>query len=219
MPDINTMPNDSAPSKPGSTDISAATPLSKRRKLELLTTKRPRNGRKNTSFLTPDTLDATCYPSAIPPTTDDNDSGSDTEDEGNEELAQYYLNKMTDDTDRKVETVFGKGIKVWKGADGTVYTELTDREARKQREKELWNQEALDKLNGGLKRKMGAEVKPEEKALAEEVKTEEQSAKTEEQVVKKWVPGPTKPWDPKKNVFARLHNQHISVSTLPLGLQ
>lgn len=112
-----------------------STPLSKRRKLSLLDTIRVRNGGENTSFLTV----ANTPPSAREP------DGSDTEDEEDEETAQYYLNKMTDDDmDRKTTTVFGEGIEVWKSFGGTVYADYTDGVKRKMREEEVWNEEAME---------------------------------------------------------------------------
>ncbi|KAF1921438.1 hypothetical protein BDU57DRAFT_49891 [Ampelomyces quisqualis] len=180
-----------------------APPLFKRRKLDLLSTLRVRNGGDITSFLTP----AALIPSSTLPPPDDADLGSETEDEADEETAQYYLNKMTDDTDRKIETVFGEGVKVWKSIGGTVYADLTDREKRKMREKELWDQEAKEKIEGGLKRKIAAEAKTDEE-LVEEVKTEERAAK-------KFIFKPKRNYDPKTNVFARLHNEDISFHKTP----
>ena len=99
----------------------------KRRRTNLISNFRVRNGGSNTAFLSPSTpgLSAT-------------NSGSDTEDEGDEELAQHYLDKMTDDTDRPTSTVFGKGVDVWKDEDGTIYADLTDEMKKKQRDEEIW---------------------------------------------------------------------------------
>jgi hypothetical protein len=115
----------------------------KRRKLSLFGTIRVRNGGAITDHITP----------ANTPE-DAADDGSDTEDEADEETAQYYLNKMTDDMDRKTETVFGPGVEVWTSHGGTVYADLNDRVKRKMKEQELWNQDAKQKVEGGLKRKL-----------------------------------------------------------------
>jgi hypothetical protein len=126
----------------------APNPAKKSRKLSPSPT-RIRNGGGLTSHITP----------ADTPIID---TGSDTEDECDEELAQYYLNKMTDDTDRKKETVFGEGIEVWTSVGGTVYADITDDVRRKIREEELWGQGALDTVEvGGGKRKIGSGVEDE----------------------------------------------------------
>ncbi|KAL5120011.1 hypothetical protein ACEQ8H_002109 [Pleosporales sp. CAS-2024a] len=127
---------------PPATDSSAAV---KRRKLVPFDTIRVRKGGSNSSHITP--LDTNAVGNA----------GSDTEDEADEETAQYYLNKMSDDADRPKETVFGKDIQVWRSKDGTMHADLTDRQKQQMRERELWNQEALDKVAGGLKRKIAGE--------------------------------------------------------------
>ncbi|KAI4655207.1 uncharacterized protein J4E79_008272 [Alternaria viburni] len=75
----------------------------------------------------------------------DTTHGSETDEEDNEDEAQEYLNKMTDDTNRKVETVFGKGVEVWKSFNGTIYADVNDKVKRKQRDEEVW----------GKKRKRG----------------------------------------------------------------
>lgn len=75
----------------------------------------------------------------------DTTHGSETDEEDNEDEAQEYLNKMTDDTNRKVETVFGKGVEVWKSFNGTMYADVNDKVKRKQRDEEVW----------GKKRKQG----------------------------------------------------------------
>lgn len=118
----------------------------KRRKLSLFHTMRVCNGGASPSHITPfDTPLA------------DIDPGSDTENEDDEETAQFYLNKMADDTNRPKETVFGEGVEVWKSHGGTIYADLTDKVKRKMREEELWGQEAREKVEGGLKRKVGEE--------------------------------------------------------------
>jgi hypothetical protein len=122
--------------------------IGKRRKLALFNTIRLRNGGSNESHITPSNI----------PAEDIEYGGSDTEDEGDEETAQFYLNKMADDTDRPQETVFGEGVEVWKSHDGTVYADFTDKVKRKIREEETWNQEAMAKVEGGLKRKVGEEL-------------------------------------------------------------
>ncbi|KAF3032794.1 hypothetical protein E8E12_001094 [Didymella heteroderae] len=45
----------------------------------------------------------------------------DTEEEDNTELEQYYLAR-TSDKGKDVNTIFGKGVRVWKSLEGTVYT-------------------------------------------------------------------------------------------------
>jgi hypothetical protein len=47
--------------------------------------------------------------------------GSDTEEEDNTELENYYLNKPKE-YERRVETLFGDSLRVWKSKDGTWYT-------------------------------------------------------------------------------------------------
>jgi len=75
----------------------------------------------------------------------DTTHGSETDEEDNEDEAQEYLNKMTDDTNRKVETVFGKGVEVWKSFNGTIYADVNDKVKKRQRDEEVW----------GKKRKRG----------------------------------------------------------------
>jgi hypothetical protein len=120
----------------------------KRRKLSLFNTVRARNGGANDELITLSNTPST-----------DIDAGSDTEDEGDEETAQFYLCKMTDvDNSKPKETVFGEGVEVWKSHGGTIYADLTDKVKRKIREEELWGQEAKEKVQGGLKRKAGEEA-------------------------------------------------------------
>jgi hypothetical protein len=111
----------------------------KRRRTALKSTFRARNGGADTSFI-----------QNTPGLTDTGALGSDTEEEDNEDLAQEYLNRMTDDTDRPTQTVFGKGVYVWKGQDGTVNADLTDEMKKKQRDEQVW----------GKKRKRGGNSKP-----------------------------------------------------------
>lgn len=47
--------------------------------------------------------------------------GSDTEEEDNTELENYYLNKK-EETERRIVTVSGDALRVWKSFDGTWYT-------------------------------------------------------------------------------------------------
>ncbi|KAH7083659.1 hypothetical protein FB567DRAFT_550700 [Paraphoma chrysanthemicola] len=124
-----------------STSPKEAAPAPKRRKLSLIDTLRVRNGGSIDSFisLTAPGLGA--------------DSGSDTEEEDNSALEEEYLNRMTDDTDRKIETVFGEDIDVWKSMGGTVYADVNDKIKRKMREKELWGNGQMDKVKVGDKRK------------------------------------------------------------------
>jgi hypothetical protein len=111
----------------------------KQPKLSVSDAMRARNGGKDGSLL----------PASASP-----DDGSDTENENDEETNQFYLSKMSDDTDRKTETVFGKGVEVWRSHGETVYADLTDKVKRKMREEELWDEEAKMKVETGLKRKM-----------------------------------------------------------------
>jgi hypothetical protein len=111
-----------------------AAPATKRRKLSLFDIFRGRNGGSSTSFL------ATSNTNIMDMTYD-----SETDEEDDEDEAQEYLNKMTDDTDRKIETVFGKGVEVWKSFGGTVYADVNDQIRKKQRDEALW----------GKKRKRG----------------------------------------------------------------
>jgi hypothetical protein len=131
----------------------------KKRRLSLFSTIRIRNGGATTSHIT---LSNTPIDAA--------DSSSDTEDENDEETAQYYLNKMSDDTDRETTTVFGKDVDVWTSFGGTVYAEVTDSVRRKMREEELWGENARDKVEeGGLKRKIAAEKQEDEGGLEKDV--------------------------------------------------
>ncbi|CAO2655405.1 Nn.00g104690.m01.CDS01 [Neocucurbitaria sp. VM-36] len=103
-------------------------PPQKRRKLTL--PPRPlhlRNGGSANSF-----IPANSAPYALSP------SGSDTEEEDSTDLEQHFLDKMTDDTDQKIQTVFGAGVNVWKSLGGTVYTDLDDGVKSKMREEQLW---------------------------------------------------------------------------------
>ncbi|KAJ4362537.1 hypothetical protein N0V83_010631 [Neocucurbitaria cava] len=79
---------------------------------------------------------------------DGDNGGSDTESEDNNALEQFFLDKMTDDTDTKVQTVFGDGVVVWRSHGGTVYTDLSDKEKKRRRAEEIW----------GVKRKREDEV-------------------------------------------------------------
>ncbi|KAG9191259.1 hypothetical protein G6011_09347 [Alternaria panax] len=78
--------------------------------------------------------------------------GSTTDEEDDDETEQHYLNKMTDDTDRKVETVFGKGVEVWKSFNGTVYADVNDRIKKQRRDEEVWGKKK-DKRRRDTKRK------------------------------------------------------------------
>jgi hypothetical protein len=130
-------------------------PALKRQKLSFFATIRARNGGSPDSFLTPS--------SSSPPT---NDDGSDTEEEDNTKLEEEYLNKMTDDTDRPKQTVFGEGVEVWTSHGGTVYADVNDKIKRAQREKEIWSAEARSKVSVGSKRKFEEiKVKAEKKPL------------------------------------------------------
>jgi hypothetical protein len=121
-----------------SVSVDKAAPKPKRRKLSLHTV---RNGGSTDSFIPPDALAFAA------------DAGSDTEEEDNTVLEEEFLNRMTDDTDKKVETVFGKDIEVWKSHGGTVYADINDKVKRKMREQELWGDDQKAKVHIGSKRK------------------------------------------------------------------
>jgi hypothetical protein len=74
----------------------------KRQKMSLFDDPRARNGGNSTSFVS--TSNTGIMDTTFGSTTDEEDD--DTE--------QQYLKKMVFDTDRKAETVFGKGVDVWK---------------------------------------------------------------------------------------------------------
>ncbi|KAH4064138.1 hypothetical protein HBH50_182990 [Parastagonospora nodorum] len=134
----------------------------KRRKLSLFNTIRVLNGGSDDDLVTPFNTPLEIV----------EDGGSDTEDEEDEQTAQYYLNKMRDDTDRPKQTVFGEGVEVWKSYGGTIYADLTDQVKRKMREEETWNAEAMATVAGGLKRKMGEEADAKIKNWMLEKKTD-----------------------------------------------
>ncbi|KAH4035299.1 hypothetical protein HBI25_121750 [Parastagonospora nodorum] len=134
----------------------------KHRKLSLFNTIRVLNGGSDDDLVTPFNTPLEIV----------EDGGSDTEDEEDEQTAQYYLNKMRDDTDRPKQTVFGEGVEVWKSYGGTIYADLTDQVKRKMREEETWNAEAMATVAGGLKRKMGEEADAKIKNWMLEKKTD-----------------------------------------------
>ncbi|KAL1797911.1 hypothetical protein ACET3X_004517 [Alternaria dauci] len=108
-------------------DDTADTPGQKRQKMSLFDNSRARNGGNSTSFVSTSTT-------GIMDTT----FGSTTDEEDDDDMEQYYLNKMSDDSDRKVETVFGRGIDVWKSFDGTVYADVNDKIKKQRRDEEVW---------------------------------------------------------------------------------
>ncbi|KAF2031171.1 hypothetical protein EK21DRAFT_88305 [Setomelanomma holmii] len=124
-----------------STTASKDAPAPKRRKLSLNATLRVRNGGSTDSFI----------PSTAPAL--NTDDGSDTEEEHNSALEEEYLNRMAEDTDKKVETVFGKDLEVWKSFRGTVYADINDRVKQKMCAQELWTEEKKAKVHVGSKRK------------------------------------------------------------------
>ncbi|KAH8725869.1 hypothetical protein GQ44DRAFT_759248 [Phaeosphaeriaceae sp. PMI808] len=80
------------------------------------------------------------------------DSGSDTEEDNDDERDQLYLNKQVEeDPNRKHETVFGPGVDVWKSFGGHVYTEINDKVKRKMRQEELWTEENLAIVKIGMR--------------------------------------------------------------------
>ncbi|CAN9280368.1 unnamed protein product [Alternaria sp. RS040] len=107
-------------------DNPANPPSQKRQKMSLFDNPRARNGGNSTSFVS--TSNTGIMDTTFGSTTDEEDD--DTE--------QQYLNKMVDDTDRKVETVFGKGVDVWKSFNGTVYADVNDGIKRQRRDEEIW---------------------------------------------------------------------------------
>ncbi|KAF1938501.1 hypothetical protein EJ02DRAFT_473446 [Clathrospora elynae] len=101
-------------------------PPPKRRRTSLSTTFHARNGGSDTSFLAANTPGISF------------DGGSDTEDDNDEETAQHYLDKMTDDTNRPMQTVFGFDVDVWKSYGGTVYADVNEQTKKQLRDLELW---------------------------------------------------------------------------------
>jgi hypothetical protein len=181
----------------------APNPAKKFRKLSPPTT-RIRKGGGLTSHITP----------ADTPVID---PGSDTEDECDEELAQYYLNKMTDDTDRKKETVFGEGVEVWTSFGGTLYADITDDVRRKMREEELWGQGALDKVEvGGRKRKIGGgEGERVTKKMELNPDAHKRSADIDAHARPLHTPNPTTPYPDRDPEATHFH--HSSAGINPLG--
>jgi hypothetical protein len=112
-------------------------PPNKRQRRSLFDTSRARNGGSSTSFVTTSNT-------GIMDTT----FGSTTDEEDDDDTEQHYLNKMTDDTDRKVETVFGKGVEVWNSFNGTVYADVNDRIKKQQRDEELWGKKKEKRKRG-----------------------------------------------------------------------
>ncbi|KNG52538.1 hypothetical protein DDE82_007155 [Stemphylium lycopersici] len=108
---------------------------SKTPKPTLFSTFRARNGGAPNSSLNCDnttTMDAT-------------PGGSDTEEEDNSAQEREYLDKMTDDTDRRVETVFGAGVDVWKSFGGTVYADVKESVKKKRRDEYMWGKKKANK--------------------------------------------------------------------------
>jgi hypothetical protein len=102
------------------------------------------------------------------------DSSSDTEDEHDEETAQFYLDKMSDDINRKTETVFGKGVRGWK-EDGIVYADLEDVVKREKRAEGLWGRKdrKRNQMTGEDVSELvvGAEANPGRNENAEDTET------------------------------------------------
>ncbi|KAF7570417.1 hypothetical protein PtrM4_104190 [Pyrenophora tritici-repentis] len=131
-------------------------PLRKRQKNTIKPTifdvPRARNCGADNSFLSTETtgmMDYTC-------------GGSSTEEEDMTEIENEYRNRMTtDNTDRPAETIFGKGVKVWKSFSGSgrIYADLEDHIKKQQREKLLWKDEKQKLgMGAGGKRKRGEKM-------------------------------------------------------------
>lgn len=119
------------------------TPLPKRRKLFLAQMTHARNGGGVQSFLA---VDAAPWAGA--------DEGSDTEEEDNSEMEQFFLKRMASDTDEKKETVFGEGVTVWKSIGGTVYTDVEEEVKKKLQAEKIWGvKRTADDMEGGDKNK------------------------------------------------------------------
>ncbi|EDU48818.1 hypothetical protein PtrSN002B_010881 [Pyrenophora tritici-repentis] len=143
------------PPKPPS-DSRIRKPLRKRQKNTIKPTifdvPRARNCGADNSFLSTETtgmMDYTC-------------GGSSTEEEDMTEIENEYRNRMTtDNTDRPAETIFGKGVKVWKSFSGSgrIYADLEDHIKKQQREKLLWKDEKQKLgMGAGGKRKRGEKM-------------------------------------------------------------
>ncbi|KAE8853218.1 hypothetical protein PTNB73_02459 [Pyrenophora teres f. teres] len=143
------------PPPPLTSDSKAKKPLRKRPKNAIKPTlfdiPRARNCGADNSFLSTETtgiMDYTC-------------GGSDTEEEDMTEVESEYLNRMTDDNDRPIETCFGKGVKVWKSFSGSgrIYTDLEDHVKKKQHAELVWKDEKKKLgIGAGGKRKRGAKA-------------------------------------------------------------
>ena len=115
----------------------------KRQKMSLFDNPRARNGGNSTSFVS--TSNTGIMDTTFGSTTDEEDD--DTE--------QQYLNKMVDDTDRKVETVLGKGVDVWKSFNGTVYADINDGIKRQRRDEEIWGKKKGKRKRATIQKEKG----------------------------------------------------------------
>ncbi|KAF2126375.1 hypothetical protein P153DRAFT_369092 [Dothidotthia symphoricarpi CBS 119687] len=74
---------------------------------------------------------------------------------------------MTDDTDRRVETVFGAGVDVWTSWNGTVYVEVQDRVVRRVERERRERRERKEKRNMMRRqKKIGAGGTDEKEGMA-----------------------------------------------------
>ncbi|KAH8624810.1 hypothetical protein IG631_20275 [Alternaria alternata] len=111
--------------------------------MSLFDNPRARNGGNSTSFVS--TSNTGIMDITFGSTTDEEDY--DTE--------QQYLNKMVNDTDRKVETVFGKGVDVWKSFNGTVYADVNDGIKRQRRDEEIWGKKKGKRKRATVEKEKG----------------------------------------------------------------
>ena len=127
-------------------------------KPSLFDTNRVRNCGSNESFLSTETTGLMDYTGA----------GSDTEEEDNTELENEYLDKMSDDTDRPVETCFGWGVNVWRSfsGSGTIYADVDDRVKKMMRDEQIWGKKKTLGAGAGEKRQRGAGKNDQENADA-----------------------------------------------------
>lgn len=103
-------------------------------KVGLNVTPRARNGGDGNSFVPADLII---------------DEGSETEEEDNTAMDNEFLNKMVDEDNRPVETVFGPGTEVWRSKGGTVYADVNEETKRELRDRAIWIEEAKAKATVG----------------------------------------------------------------------
>ncbi|KAH7377817.1 hypothetical protein BKA66DRAFT_571846 [Pyrenochaeta sp. MPI-SDFR-AT-0127] len=130
-------------------------PPTKRHKVSLTYTLRARNCGAQDSFL----------PADNPAFRDTGDDASDTEEDDDAEMVQYYLNKRKDETARNVETVFGAGVRVWKSMGGTMYSGVEEGVKSKSKAKNIQRPKTQ-----GVKRQFGGDLKEDEQSVSGEKK-------------------------------------------------